>query len=104
MFDDLDSCSIGGSWKSATSTCTLYQHGLKKRKQYDVHAITLDQALSSSHNFIKLDIEGSEMAVLTQEREFAAWQNARVLVFEYSVNRSRKYGLNWCAGVLRINK
>ena len=91
-FDDLDDCKTGGSWKSSIATYDTYDVGVTARSQYAVPAMQLGKALQPYHTVVKADIEGSEMSVLL---DTVNWGACRLLFFEYSVARCRRYGLGW---------
>ena len=76
-----------GSWKSSASHCQMLRR--KPTAIRNVPAISLDEALTSKHTIVKVDVEGSEIQLLSKPRE---WKNTRLLIFEFSAGRSRRFG------------
>ncbi|CAE7783774.1 rrg1 [Symbiodinium necroappetens] len=54
-----------------------------------VPAVSLDEALTNNHTIVKVDVEGSEIQLLSKPRQ---WKNTRLLIFEFSAGRSRHFG------------
>ena len=68
---------------------------MAKMARYWVPVTTLKQAIRDDHTLVKLDIEGGEMSALGEALTAKDWKSVRMLVFEYSVARSRKFNLAW---------
>ena len=99
-FDDLGDCETGGSWKSSVSTACTYTRGMKRAK-YAVRVTHLAECLKLDPTVVKADIEGSEMSVLL---DTVAWGNCKLLFFEYSVARCRRFGLGWRPFAVLLDK
>ena len=80
--------NIRGSWKSSTALADIY---LRSAKHIDQVAVrSFERVISDQHTIIKMDIEGSELALLSQPRD---WKRVRILVFEFSAARCRHLGV-----------
>ncbi|CAE7405900.1 unnamed protein product, partial [Symbiodinium sp. CCMP2456] len=78
--------SATGSWKSSLSSCRV---SITPGSTTLVPAISLGEALADRHTVVKMDIEGSELQLLAQRRD---WKNTRLLIVEFSAGRCRRFG------------
>ena len=74
-----------GSWKSSCQTLRLKPKAVRL-----VPAVSLSEALTHQHTVVKMDIEGSELQLLSRPRD---WKNTRLLILEFSAGRSRHFGV-----------
>ena len=89
------------SWKSGVAAYDTYTVGMGKRSRYAVPVTHLGKCLKPHHTIVKVDVEGSEMSVLTDTIE---WGACEILVFEYSVARCRRFGLGWRPFAMLLDK
>lgn len=65
----------------------------ERRKQHFAPAKSVRSMLTDEVTVVKIDVEGSEMAILSDES--LDWNHTRLLALEFSVARCRKLGLGW---------